>query len=107
MIPPWRKIGTMNRHHWFGCGCVPSGPGVKLTPWPHRSASVQVGVSKVVVFGQGMLICGEATVNPVLPAGYSRIHGTYRAPMLIRTYGEGPITGLNEGCISIGEWVSD
>lgn len=34
-----------------------------------------------------------------------RIQGTNRAPMLIRTYVDGPIIGLKEGCIIIGEPV--
>jgi hypothetical protein len=34
-----------------------------------------------------------------------RIHGTKRAPILIRTYVDGPIMGLNWGWIMIGELV--
>jgi len=33
------------------------------------------------------------------------MHRTYRPPMLISTYGDGPIMGLNEGLIAIGEPV--
>lgn len=34
------------------------------------------------------------------------MQGMYRAPMLMRTNGEGPIMGLKEGWISMGEPVS-
>ena len=34
------------------------------------------------------------------------IQGTKRAPMLIRTYVEGPIIGLKDGCVMIGEPVN-
>ena len=33
------------------------------------------------------------------------MHGTYLAPMLMRTHGDGPIIGLNEGWISMGDFV--
>ena len=34
------------------------------------------------------------------------MHGTYLAPILMRTHGDGPIIGLNEGWISMGDFVN-
>lgn len=39
-------------------------------------------------------------------SGSACMHGGYRPPMLMRMYGEGPIIGLKEGWISIGEPVT-
>jgi hypothetical protein len=34
------------------------------------------------------------------------MQGGYLAPMLMRTYGDGPIMGLKEGFVAIGEFVN-
>ena len=60
-------------------------------PKPQRSDKVPlyVDVSADVVDGDGQVISEEWT------CGMFCMQGTYRAPMLIKTYGEGPIMGLN------------
>ena len=58
--------------------------------------------SDVVVLGHGQLI---GTLESCTP-GVVRMHGTNRAPMSIKIYVDGPIIGLNWGCIMMGEPVT-
>jgi hypothetical protein len=109
IIPACKKIGTMNLHHWLGCGFPVNEPptwGLSFGSKLHRSDSWHFidGLlgSDVVVLGQGQLIAIAESCTP----GVDRMQGTKRAPILIRTYEDGPIMGLNDGFIAIGDPVN-
>lgn len=75
-------------------------------PKPQRSLRVQnpdAGVVSDVAFGQFHAIWVDPRFVPLMM--FVRMQGTKRAPMLIKTNGEGPIMGLKEGWISMGEPV--
>jgi hypothetical protein len=89
----------MKRNHWFG-------ELKSKFENPHRSSRVQwfdgFVASELVVFGHGQRTAG---VTPCT-FGVVRMQGTNLEPMLIWMYVDGPIMGLNCGCIMIGEPVT-
>lgn len=109
MSPACMNMGRIKRHHWLGSGLslilasrLYLGSG--MPPNPHKSDKVQsyVEVSDEVVLGHGQLMVSLAFVMPSTLC----IQGVNLAPKLIKTYVEGPIIGLKEGLIMIGEPVS-
>lgn len=94
----------MNRNHWLGAGesCTePPTWGLGTPLKPHSSDRVQLATDEVEL-GQGQNIVSFAFCTP----STFFMHGSNRAPMLIWTYGEGPIMGLKVGLVSIGDPVS-
>ena len=75
-MPACINIGIMNRYHCVGC--------VFVSPKPHNSDSGHwlLGLFKSgeVVLGQGHPIADTSLISEVF-----RIHGIYRAPILIKT----------------------
>lgn len=82
---------------------LPPGCGFGTPEKPHSSLKEHDTLAPVmaVAFGQGQ----EIIVVAFCTFGILCMHGWYLAPMLIMIYGLGPIMGLKEGCISIGEPV--